>query len=192
MAVRCGRHGAARRQARVATGDGREGEGRASGEAEPFFGQLDPGRAVEQVEEDEHALPRRQAALDDCGEAPERSARDGHRTAGDAPIDLDHSVRPGASPQVRDDLGPDACRRVSEYEEAEGPAAVGDRAQPDELRLTEDVAGEHRAYIPSHGRPWPLPQERQIGREPLSDEGSLNRAFLVALGLNHQPPAVTG
>ena len=80
--MRCGRDGAARRQARVATGDGREGEGRASGEAEPFFGQLDPGRAVEQVEEDEHALPRRQAALDDCGEAPERSARDGHRTAG--------------------------------------------------------------------------------------------------------------
>src|SRR5262249_35915832 len=107
-------------------------------------------------------------------------------------VDLDHAVGARAGTQVRDHLGCDARRRVSERDEAKRSAATGDPALVDRVGLAEDIARKHGADVCAHGRPGPLAQEREIGRHALAHGDGLDRALLVALGLKHKPPAIGG
>src|SRR5262249_36238835 len=164
----------------------------ASGEAEPLLGELDPSRAVEEVEQHQHALTRRQAALDHRGETAEGATGDGDGAAGADGVDLDHAVGARAGAQVCDDLGCDACRRIAERDETQRAAVVGDPALVDRVGLAEDIARKHGADLCAHRRARPLAQERKIARHALAHEDGLDRAFLVALGLEHKPAVIGG
>jgi len=96
---------------------------------------------MQQVEEDEHALSRRQAPLDDRFESTERAAGNGDEAAGDDGVDLDDAVGPHSPAQICDH--PDV-RRVFACSVTSGVIAAESLRENPRRELTNGSAGAVR------------------------------------------------
>src|SRR5207245_3007830 len=149
-------------------------------EPDPGLRHLHPRLALQDVEQDEHALAGGDAALEDGGQAAPWPVGDAHGGAGRQRARGNDAVELLAAAEEVDHRVVEARRLATEDDQAADPRRAHDPVEVPSLGAHEDVAGEERPHVRADRRPGPSPQEREIGFEPLLRQTHPRQRLVVA------------
>src|SRR5438552_4802850 len=158
-----------------------------SGEPDPGLRHLHACQALQDVEQDEHAIAGGDEALEDGDQAAPRPVGDAHGRAGGQRAGLDDAVRLLAAAEEVDHPVVEARRLAAEDDQVDDPRRADDLVEARARGAHEDVAGEERPHLRADRRPGPSPQQREIGLQPLLHQADPRHRLAVAVRRDDAP-----
>src|SRR3989442_9389100 len=156
-------------------------------EPDPGLRHLHPRLALQDIEQDEHALAGGDAALEDGGQAAPWPVGDAHGGAGRQRARGDDAVEVLAAAEEVDHRVVEARRLAAEDDQAADSWRARDAVEVRLLGAHEDVAGEERPHVRAGRRPGPSPQQREIGLQPLLHQADPRHRLAVAVRRDDAP-----